>query len=95
MCDMTKASAPSAATKIDHAAMVRKKGLLKTRTSLSQRQTNTTVYLPQLKMIAKADIVNKGGKKRLKNLNFWKRVGGFGGEQNANKQSANNKQVKN
>lgn len=35
------------------------------------------------------------GKERLKNLNFCKTVGGFGGEQNANKQSANNKQVKN
>lgn len=33
-------------------------------------------------------------KKAEKSKNFWKIVGCFGGEQNANKRSANNKQVK-
>lgn len=95
---MTKASAPSAETKIDHATMVRKTFLHKTKTVLSQRQTNVIVYLPRLKMIAKAGDVNGGRRKKKKGRkikNFsWKTVEGFGGEQNANKQSADNKQVK-
>lgn len=66
LCDMTKASAPSAETKIDHATMVRKTFLHKTKTVLSQRQTNVIVYLPRLKMIAKAGDVNGGRRKKKK-----------------------------
>lgn len=57
---------------IDHATMVRKKGLQKTKAGLSQRPTNAAVYLPRLKMIAKADNVNGGRKKAEKSKTFGK-----------------------
>lgn len=77
---------PSADIKIDHATMVRKKGLRKT--GLSKRQTNATVYVPRLKMIVNADNINGGRKRKAeKSETFGKWLDALI-EKNANKQNA-------